>query len=312
MPNILGVPLALIFLIVTVVVALGTAVYVFMAKAERDATIERINPLEPDRLVERLLISNKPSASSRFAEWLSEKLPRSLVSPQGGQQKLILAGFDGAVAPVLFAAFRVASVVVFPVVAYGLAPRDDVLWLVGALAVGALIGLAGPQAILDRLASARQTRLRRALPDALDLLVVCVEAGISLDAAILRVSRDMATLHPDLSLEFAQVVRRTGAGMARERALQGMVTRTGVDEVRTLVASMIQCERLGSSIARVLRINAESLRTRRRQHAEKRAAEAALKMIFPLALFLLPALMVIIIGPAFMEIMRQLGNVGRQ
>ena len=124
-------------------------------------------------------------------------------------------------------------------------------------------------------------------------------------------ARDMATLHPELSLEMAQVVRRTSAGMARDRALQGLWVRTGVEELRALVASMIQCERLGTSIARVLRINAESLRLRRRQHAEKRAAEAALKMIFPLALFLLPALMVIIIGPAFIEIMRQLGNLGR-
>ncbi len=311
MPSIGSVPLSLVFLIATIIVALATAVYIAFAQAERKATLDRVNPLEPERLVERLLISTQVSASARFAAWLSEILPSEMVSGSSNREKLIISGFDGPASPILFTAFRLASIVVFPVIAFVLAPRNDVLWRYGLIGLGVLIGIVGPQAILDRLVTARQTRVRRALPDALDLLVVCVEAGISLDAAIMRVSRDMATLHPDLSLELAQVGRRTGAGMARDRALHGLWVRTGVEELRALVASMIQCERLGSSIARVLRINAESLRTRRRQHAEKRAAEAALKMIFPLALFLLPALMVIIIGPAFMEIMRQLGNVGK-
>ena len=310
-PSIESIPLSLVFLIATIIVALGTAVYVALASSERRATLDRVGAVEPERLVERLLISSQPSRSARFAAWLSEQLPSGLASGEQRKDKLVIAGFDGAAAPILFTAFRLASALFFPVIAFVLAPRDNPVWMFGIVMLGVLIGFAGPQAILDRLVSARQLRIRRAVPDALDLLVVCVEAGISLDAAILRVSRDMATLHPELSLEMAQVVRRTSAGMARDRALQGLWARTGVEELRALVASMIQCERLGTSIARVLRINAESLRLRRRQHAEKRAAEAALKMIFPLALFLLPALMVIIIGPAFIEIMRQLGNLGR-
>jgi tight adherence protein C len=309
MPTIQGIPLTLIFLVATIVVAIGTAVYVALAESERKATLDRVSPVgEPERITERLLLSAAPSRSARFAAWVQDRMPAGFSGSTTGRDKLTHAGFDGTAAPILFSTFRIASLVLFPVLGLLLAPRDNPLLFYLAPFIGFLIGIAGPQAILDRLVASRQSRIRRSIPDALDLLVVCVEAGVSLDAAIVRVSRDMATLHPDLSLEFAQVVRRVNAGMARDRALQGLFQRTGVDELRTLAASMIQCERLGTSIARVLRINAESLRLKRRQHAEKRAAEAALKMIFPLALFLLPALMVIILGPAVIEIMRQLGG----
>ena len=309
MQTIQTLPISLIFLIATIVVAIGTAVYVAMAESERKATLERVSPLgDTERITERLLLNSAPSASTRFAAWISDRMPSGFGASSSGRDKLIFAGFDGSAAPILFSTFRIAALVLFPGFGLLLAPRDNALLFYLAPFIGLLIGVAGPQAILDRLVTSRQARISRSIPDALDLLVVCVEAGVSLEAAIVRVSRDMATVHPDLSLEFAQVVRRVNAGMARERALQGLYQRTGVDELRTLAASMIQCERLGTSIARVLRINADSLRLKRRQHAEKRAAEAALKMIFPLALFLLPALMVVILGPAVIEILRQLGG----
>ncbi len=311
-PSLDNIPLSLVLLIATIVLALGTAVYMALASAERQKTLDRVTQLEPERLAERLLISQTPSRWSRFAAWLSEQMPSGFSAPsEKKDNKLAIAGFESAAAPVLFNAFRIVSALVFPLAGLLLAPRNNPLGVLGFVFIGLLIGLAGPQGILDRLVAARQTRIRRAVPDALDLLVVCVEAGVSLDAALLRVSRDMASLHPDLALEMSQVVRRTSAGIPRDKALQGLWTRTGVEELRTLVASMIQCEKLGTSIARVLRINAESLRIRRRQHAEKRAAEAALKMIFPLAVFLLPALMVILVGPAFFEIVKQFGNVNR-
>lgn len=309
--NVQDIPLSLYFLVATVVIAIGTAIYVGLADADRRATLERVSDLEPERLAERLLISDQPSRSARFAEWMSEFLPAGMQSGSDRKSKLVYAGYDGVAAPILFTTFRLASALFFPVVGYVLAPRNDPMWMMVFIGAGLLIGIAGPQGILDRLVASRQAQVRRAVPDALDLLVVCMEAGVSLDAAIMRVSRDMAQLHPALSLEMAQVVRRTSAGIPRDKALQGLWTRTGVEELRALVASMIQCERLGTSIARVLRINAETLRTRRRQHAEKRAAEAALKMIFPLALFLLPALLIVIVGPALIEILRQFGNLSQ-
>jgi hypothetical protein len=129
-----------------------------------------------------------------------------------------------------------------------------------------------PPAILDRLAQRRQTRIRKSIPDSLDLLVVCVEAGTGLDSAMLRVARDMAALHPELAGELFVVNRRMNAGLGRAEALQGLAKRTGVEQLRGLASSMIQSERLGSSIARVLRVYSETLRRQRKQAAEKRAA----------------------------------------
>jgi hypothetical protein len=160
----------------------------------------------------------------------------------------------------------------------------------------------GPPAVLDRLVQRRQARLRRAVPDALDLLVVCVEAGVSLDAAVLRVARDLGVTHPELAGELAMVNRKVNAGMPREQALQGLWTRTGLEELRGLVASMVQSERWGTSIAKVLRVNAETLRRVRKQTAEKKAAQASLKMMGPMVLFMLPALFIVLLGPAFMRI----------
>src|SRR5690606_10827774 len=156
------------------------------------------------------------------------------------------------------------------------------------------IGLILPTAALDRLLLWRQLKLRRSLPDCLDLLVVCVEAGVSLDAAVLRVAREMSVAHPALSEELLVVNRKVNAGVPRERALQGLYDRTGVDEVRALVSSMIQSDRWGTSIATVLRVYSESLRRKRRQFAEKKAGEAAVKMMVPLVFFLLPALFAVI------------------
>jgi tight adherence protein C len=176
--------------------------------------------------------------------------------------------------------------------------------------LAAAVGVLGPPAVLDRIVQRRQARLRRAVPDALDLLVVCVEAGVSLDAAILRVARDLNVTHPELAGELAMVNRKVNAGMPREQALQGLWTRTGLDELRGLVASMVQSERWGTSIAKVLRVNAETLRRVRKQAAEKKAAQASLKMMGPMVIFMLPALFIVLLGPAMMRISATLGPSG--
>lgn len=307
-----GLPLSLLFLVGTVVVAVCTVVYVAIAERERRDMMQRVSPeSDPARLAERLLLNEDAKASSRVAAWLRERMPEGFISDEASSSKLVHAGFDGTAAPVIYSAIRIAAALLLPVLAFVAAPRDEPMWLAVSILMGIIAGVAGPLAVVDRLAQNRQDRIRRAVPDALDLLVVCVEAGVSLDAAIIRVARDLANVRPELALEFAQVVRRVNAGMPRERALQTLAQRTGVDELRTLVSSMVQTERLGTSIARVLRVNSESLRVRRRQKAEKKAAEAALKMIFPLALFLLPALLAVIVGPAALTVASQLGNLSK-
>jgi tight adherence protein C len=302
------VPLSLVFLILTAVVALATAVYVTLSERGRRKVVSRIGPdttEENERMVARLLLNPDEDRVSRLASWLSERLPTETLSGERSAEKLVHAGLDGAAAPILFGAIRVAVLALLPVLAVTLGPRDDVVLYMALVGVSVVFGLFGPPAVLDQLATRRSDKIRRAVPDALDLLVVCVEAGVSLDAAMIRTSRDLFTSHQELSMEMAQVVRRVNAGMPRDQALQSLYRRTGVDELRTLVSSMVQCERLGTSIARVLRVNAETLRLKRRQRAEQRAAKAALKMVIPLAFLILPALMVVVLGPAVIAFMKE-------
>ena len=219
------------------------------------------------------------------------------------QQRLIKAGYDGPIAPLVYSMLRVGVLVVFPLLTFVLlAVKTSFFKVIVGVGAAGMIGLMLPPFILLRLESRRQERIRRSLPDALDLLVVCVEAGISLDAAILRVAKDLLLVHPELAGELMVVSRKTNAGMTREDALRGLWDRTGVDEVRALVASLLQSEKWGSSSSRVLRVSSETLRRKRRQTAERKAATAPLKMIVPMALFIFPALFVVILGPAVVQI----------
>ena len=168
-----------------------------------------------------------------------------------------------------------------------------------------------PAGFLDRLVRQRQERIRRSIPDALDLMVVCVEAGISLDAAILRVAREVRLAHVDLAHELTVVNRKMNAGIPRDVALRGLWQRTGVEEIRSLVSSMIQSEKWGTSVATVLRVAAETLRRKRRQAAEKKAKQAPLKMTIPLVLFILPSLFIVIMGPAFVQVVQEFGKIGQ-
>jgi tight adherence protein C len=196
--------------------------------------------------------------------------------------------------------------------AFAIGPQSSLRILLLLVVVAAGIGIIGPRAMLDRLVANRRDRIRRAIPDSLDLMVVCVEAGVGLDSALLRVARDMSRLHPDLAAELFIVNRTINAGISREEAMQGLWQRTGVEELRGLVSSMVQSERLGTSIARILRIYSETLRRKRRQFAEKRAAEASIKMIIPLALFMLPALFALVLGPAAFALAATMRGVNLQ
>ena len=224
------------------------------------------------------------------------------------QHRLVQAGYDTPIAPLAYSLIRVVALVSLPLLAFFFVPKTTFFQVLIAVGGAALVGLMIPPFVLLRLVSRRQERIRRGLPDALDLLVVCVEAGISLDAAILRVAKDLTLVHPDLASELLVVSRKMNAGMTREEALRGLWDRTGVEEVRSLVASLVQSEKWGSSSSRVLRVSAETLRRKRRQAAEKRAATAPLKMIVPMAIFIFPALFVVILGPAILQIISGFGG----
>jgi tight adherence protein C len=228
---------------------------------------------------------------------LERLLPEGAVA-SGSEKLLVQAGFESPAAGPIYASIRILSALFIPGAMFAWGPRDSSTMLLLSATVAIGLGLIAPPAILERLRRLRQERIRRSIPDSLDLLLVCVEAGVSLDAAILRVGREMVMLHPELSNEFLLMNRRMNAGLRREDALTGLFQRTGVEELRALAANMIQSERWGTSIAKVLRVYSETLRRKRRQAAEKKAAVAATKMIFPLAMFILPALFAVIGGPA--------------
>jgi tight adherence protein C len=154
--------------------------------------------------------------------------------------------------------------------------------------------------------SSRQQRLRLALPDGLDLLVICVEVGLGMDQAILRVADELRIVHPELSDEFKIVNLEMRVGKTRIEALRELARRTGLEDLKTLVAMLIQTERFGTSIAQSLRVHSDELRTKRRQRAEEMSAKTTVKMVGPLVFFIFPALMVVLLGPAVISLIRQL------
>jgi len=190
--------------------------------------------------------------------------------------------------------------------------------LLAALGLGAVIAVSGfeslsllvcvpalgffiPRFFLKRMIKDRQQRIRVALPDALDLTVICVEAGLALDQALMRVGKDLHHAHPDLSDEFHLVNLEMRAGKPRAEALRNLVDRTGVDDIRSLVGTLIQTDRFGTSIAQALRVHSDSLRTARRQRAEEQAAKTTIKMVPPLVLFILVPFLFVTVGPALIQ-----------
>ena len=154
--------------------------------------------------------------------------------------------------------------------------------------------------------SKRQRRIELGLPDALDLTVICVEAGLSLDQALMRVGNELSYAHPELSSELHLVNLEMRAGKPRTEALHNLIARTGVDDIKALVTTLIQTDRFGTSIAQALRVHSDSLRTERRQRAEEAAAKTTIKMVVPLALFILPSILFVTIGPAVIQLIRTL------
>ncbi len=177
--------------------------------------------------------------------------------------------------------------------------------LLAMLALAAL-GYYGPNLVLSRLVMVRQREIFESFPDALDLMTVCVEAGLGTEAAMMRVAEDMQLKSPALADELRIVNLELRAGADRERALRNLAIRTGVEEVDSFVTMISQAERFGTSIAASLRVHSEMLRTRRRQRAEEAAAKIALKLLFPLIFCIFPSLMVVLMGPAMIQIYRVL------
>src|SRR3954468_2953272 len=224
------------------------------------------------------------------------------------QQRLVTAGYRSQEAVAVFFGIRLGcALAVFFLLATPFIFRPNLLLALGGCALGYLL----PTMALGRLAKRRQHRIRLGLPDALDLLVVSVEAGLGLDQAIQRVGTELDFAHPDLSGEMALIGLELRAGKARSEALHNLGARTGVDDLISLVAMLVQTDKFGTSVANSLRVHSATLRTKRRQRAEEAAAKTGVKMVFPLVFCIFPALWVVTLGPAvikFIEVLLPMGN----
>jgi tight adherence protein C len=194
------------------------------------------------------------------------------------------------------------ALVAFAIASTPLVGSANLLLAIGAAALGYLL----PGMALARLAKRRQHRIRLSLPDALDLLVVSVEAGLGLDQALQRVGEELGVAHQDLSDELRLVNLELRAGNSRPEALRHLADRTGVDDLSSLAAMLIQTDKFGTSVAQSLRVHSETLRTKRRQRAEEAAAKTGVKMVFPLVFCIFPAIWVVTIGPAAIKFVQVL------
>jgi tight adherence protein C len=230
--------------------------------------------------------------------------------------KLMYAGLRSPNALPLFYALKTGLALLFllgVVVASAWLPDWSATRLVFFALLAAFIGLMLPNHVLDHMVERRQKRLRDGFPDALDLLVVCVEAGLGLTAAIQRVADELKFSHPELGAEFSKVTAEMRAGVEREAALKSLAWRTGLEDIRGLVSLLIQTLKFGTSIGETLRVYAEEFRDKRMQRAEELAAKISTKLVFPLVFCLFPSFFIVAIGPAvvrIVQVFRFLGENG--
>ena len=298
----------LFLFIILGVAGFAVALWLQLREASRREAVDRALGASAHADIRRAVRKGLGQDQDDLRARMLKRAPSIWAQNQTIQERLVKAGYDGPIAPLAYSMIRVVVLLALPLLAFFFLANTTFAKLLVGVFSAAFIGLLLQPFVLLKLESRRQEKIRRSLPDALDLLVVCVEAGISLDAAILRVAKDLMYVHPELAKELLVVSRKTNAGMTREDALRGLWDRTGVEEVRALVASLVQSEKWGSSSSRVLRVSAETLRRKRRHAAERRAATAPLKMIVPMALFIFPALFVVIMGPAVIQIIDGIGN----
>jgi tight adherence protein C len=213
--------------------------------------------------------------------------------------RLANAGYKGALPADLFNAARLLCPVL-ALVAGSFIPYARGFWMIGLPAVSFIL----PNIVLTRLVARRREKIRRSIPDAIDLLVICVDAGLGIDQALLRVGQELGISHPQITEELLQINREQRAGKPRVQAWADMARRSELDDMDAFAGMLMQTERFGTPIARALSTFADTIRTKRRQLAEEMAAKTTVKIIFPLVLFIFPSMFLVLLGPAVLTILR--------
>jgi len=292
-------PVFLVLVLLGVVIAgsIGYGAYAFFTP-KRSAR---------DRL-EELTGGPKEQERDVVGERIAERIAR-LAQPESEEEanilrlKLIQAGYRSKAAPQLFNAIRVACALILPLIAAPFAATMSLTTMAMAVVIGAAIGYYGPLVVVNSSIASRQSKILKPLPDALDLLVTSVEAGLGLDAAFRRVAEEIVQAAPELAFEFQMVNAEISAGMTRLDALRRLTERTGIAEMKSLVNMLTQAERFGTSIARSLRVHSDITRQKRMSRAEEEAAKVSPKLTIVMILFLLPCLMIVLLGPAIVNVL---------
>ena len=242
--------------------------------------------------------------SEKVLKPLGEMIPRSPEEMTRQERRLAQAGIRRRDAPLLLYGVKIALAIVLFVVftMIGAVRSNPILLIALPLLIGALV----PDMMISRMIQNRKDSIQRALPDALDLAVVSVEAGLGLDQSLVRIGQELRPVYPPLSEELNLYSLEVNAGKKRTDALRNLGLRTDVDDVKSFVTVLIQTDRFGTSVAQSLRVFADTMRTKRRQRAEEHAAKMNIKMIPPLVFFIFPAIFVVVLGPAIIAIVRYL------
>lgn len=298
--------LYLIILLIAISVALLViGLGQFVVSSENRTLQQRLASLshvgsEDRRIRERRERQKRRESLEAFLEAVGARVGEEQIKRGGLRQTLIHGGYRNPTAPAIFVGIRAIAAAGLGVVAFlGVtAMRAELALGLMLVSSAVLVGWLLPMFILKRKVKRRQKEFRRTLPDALDLMVVCVEAGLGLNQALVRVGEEMERVSEDLADEFTLVSLEIRAGTPREDALRNLGERTGTADVRALVSMLVQTDRFGTSIADALRVHAEELRSKRQQAAEEEAAKITVKMLIPLVIFVVPAIFVVILGPA--------------
>jgi tight adherence protein C len=280
------------------------AVYWLMFRPA-SATATRLRELDENGAATIIFEDNSVvKLAERIAEPINRLVPPSAANAKKLQKQLMQAGYRSAHAPAIYRSLQFISMLALPgaivlVWMFLARPMSGALIpVLFAFAAGFLL----PRFILNRLRSSRQLRITWGLADALDLMVITMEAGLGLNAAMLKVCEELKDVHPDISKEFELANLEIRVGRERSEALRNLADRTGVEDLNSLVGMLIQADRFGTSIARAVRVYSDSLRTKRRQRAEQAAQKAAFKLLLPLGALLFPTMFIIILGPALLNI----------
>lgn len=266
----------------------------------REAMIQRISAVLSERQQKKKGLAGKLEDARSQLGVVIEKIERVVPKSQSEvsivQQRLIRAGFRRDSALKVFYACKLLCplFMVVVVTVTGLAKESAFVFYAAGLGLGYL----APDFWLSRKIKARQIEIRRTLPDVLDLLVVCLEAGLGMDQATSRTAQELAGTHPIIADELDVMVLEQRAGRPRPDCWRNLAERTDVDSVRNLVSTIVQSEQFGTSIAKTLRVHSDTLRTKRVQEIEEKAAKLSVKLLFPLVLFIFPSLFVVVLGPA--------------